>query len=217
MNHSVCMYALYRLVYSLGLRVKPLPGERGRVRVRDICKQALSQMAKSCPRVADLLWCPLCSGPVLSSQPCQHAPTDPMAGQGAQGACGREPLGLHGPAGPVSGEQVGCVRTHTHRWCHLVLPMMCHCSLLCSVDMESSAFAQHLQPFLHGRTDHFVHEFVSFAKSPYDMIAYDEKSSYDFVPMNTSQDHPGNTHVHIQAHAQTYAHKNTHTHHTHRL
>ena len=92
--------------------------------------------------------------------------------------------------------------------------MMCHCSLLCSVDMESSAFAQHLQPFLHGRTDHFVHEFVSFAKSPYDMIAYDEKSSYDFVPMSTSQDHPGNTHVHIQAHAQTYARKNTHTPHT---
>ena len=49
---------LCRLVYSVGLRVKPLPVERGRVRVRDICKQALSSevlghvhLTLACPSV----------------------------------------------------------------------------------------------------------------------------------------------------------------------
>lgn len=35
---SLCGCAFCRVVYSLGLRVKPLTAERGRVRVRDICK-----------------------------------------------------------------------------------------------------------------------------------------------------------------------------------
>ena len=29
------------------------------------------------------------------------------------------------------------------------------------------------------QTEHFVHEFVSFAQSPYDMVAYDDKAEYD--------------------------------------
>ncbi len=30
------------------------------------------------------------------------------------------------------------------------------------------------------KTDHFVHELISFAKSPLDMVAYDNKVCYDF-------------------------------------
>ena len=37
---------------------------------------------------------------------------------------------------------------------------------------------EHLRPFFHHRTEHFVHEFISFAKSPLDMTAYDHKVSY---------------------------------------
>ena len=46
--------------------------------------------------------------------------------------------------------------------------------------MESEEFVTHLQPFLHDKTEHFIHELASFAKSPLDMIAYDAKVSYDF-------------------------------------
>ena len=43
--------------------------------------------------------------------------------------------------------------------------------------MESEEFVTHLQPFLHDKTEHFIHELASFAKSPLDMIAYDAKVS----------------------------------------
>ena len=48
------------------------------------------------------------------------------------------------------------------------------------VDLESEDFASHLEPFLHDKTAHFMHELLSFARSPYDMIAYDGKVSYDW-------------------------------------
>ena len=44
--------------------------------------------------------------------------------------------------------------------------------------MESAVFALRLRPFLHENTDLFLHEFISFAKSPLDMIAYDARVSY---------------------------------------
>ena len=46
--------------------------------------------------------------------------------------------------------------------------------------MESDEFVTYLQPFLHDKTEHFIHELVSFATSPLDMIAYDAKVCYDF-------------------------------------
>ena len=48
------------------------------------------------------------------------------------------------------------------------------------VDLESEDFASHLEPFLHEKTAHFMHELLSFARSPYDMIAYDGRVSYDW-------------------------------------
>lgn len=54
--HGVVHCALCRLVYSLGLRVKPLSVERGRVRVRDVCKPTLLLHVSSC-RLAVLVCC----------------------------------------------------------------------------------------------------------------------------------------------------------------
>ena len=52
--------------------------------------------------------------------------------------------------------------------------------IFCRIDLESPEFADHLRPFFHEKTDHFLHEFISFAKSPFDMVAYDGKVSYGF-------------------------------------
>ena len=46
--------------------------------------------------------------------------------------------------------------------------------------MEAQEFAGHLTPFLHEKTAHFVHELATYARCPYDMIAYDRKVKYDF-------------------------------------
>ena len=46
-------------------------------------------------------------------------------------------------------------------------------------DITSPEFAENLRPFLFEQTEHFIHEFVSFAQSPYDMIAYDDNAEYD--------------------------------------
>lgn len=48
------------------------------------------------------------------------------------------------------------------------------------MDLESEGFGTHLQPFLGDKTSHFMHELVSFAKSPFDIIAYDGKVKYDW-------------------------------------
>ncbi|XP_073520974.1 E3 ubiquitin-protein ligase Topors [Phyllobates terribilis] len=46
-------------------------------------------------------------------------------------------------------------------------------------DMESQAFVEDLQPFLLHRTDHFIHEFINFARCPYNIDAYDQHANYD--------------------------------------
>ncbi|XP_063770263.1 E3 ubiquitin-protein ligase Topors isoform X2 [Pseudophryne corroboree] len=46
-------------------------------------------------------------------------------------------------------------------------------------DMESQAFAEDLQPFLLHRTNHFLHEFINFARCPYNIEAYDQHANYD--------------------------------------
>ena len=48
------------------------------------------------------------------------------------------------------------------------------------VDLESVEFSHHLKPFLHEKSAHFMHEFISFAKSPFDMIAYDSRVRYQW-------------------------------------
>ena len=55
--------------------------------------------------------------------------------------------------------------------------------MLCSrVNLKSDEFETHLQPFLGDKTSHFMHELVSFAESPFDIIAYDGKVKYDWPP-----------------------------------
>ncbi|XP_072010293.1 E3 ubiquitin-protein ligase Topors [Engystomops pustulosus] len=46
-------------------------------------------------------------------------------------------------------------------------------------DMESQAFVEDLQPFFLHRTDHFIHEFINFARCPYNIEAYDHHANYD--------------------------------------
>ncbi|KAK2183312.1 hypothetical protein NP493_315g00001 [Ridgeia piscesae] len=50
-------------------------------------------------------------------------------------------------------------------------------------DIRSEEFFQHIQPFTGRRTEHFVHEFYSFARAPYDIVAYDQNASYDNVDL----------------------------------
>ncbi|XP_059830788.1 E3 ubiquitin-protein ligase Topors-like isoform X2 [Hypanus sabinus] len=46
-------------------------------------------------------------------------------------------------------------------------------------DMEGEAFQEELRPFLLNRTDHFLHEFISFARAPFNMESYDQRANYD--------------------------------------
>ncbi|XP_053088263.1 topoisomerase I binding, arginine/serine-rich a [Pangasianodon hypophthalmus] len=52
-------------------------------------------------------------------------------------------------------------------------------SLITRHDMQDEAFLRELRPFLSSRTEHFLHEFLSFAKSPFNMEAYDRHAVYD--------------------------------------
>ncbi|XP_019346209.1 E3 ubiquitin-protein ligase Topors [Alligator mississippiensis] len=46
-------------------------------------------------------------------------------------------------------------------------------------DLESQAFADILQPHLLYYTNHFLHEFINFARSPFNSKVYDWRASYD--------------------------------------
>ncbi|KAM4808566.1 E3 ubiquitin-protein ligase Topors [Rhinophrynus dorsalis] len=46
-------------------------------------------------------------------------------------------------------------------------------------DLESQAFFEEIRPFLLHRTDHFLHEFINFARCPYNIEAYDQHANYD--------------------------------------
>lgn len=61
-------------------------------------------------------------------------------------------------------------------------------------DMEDGAIQEELRPFLQGRTEHFLHEFISFAKSPFNMEAYDRHAVYD-CPAPSSEDGSSNSSV----------------------
>ncbi|ELU06401.1 hypothetical protein CAPTEDRAFT_223035 [Capitella teleta] len=46
-------------------------------------------------------------------------------------------------------------------------------------EIQSEEFFEHIQPFFGRRTEHFVHEFLSFSRAPYDMVKYDQLAVYD--------------------------------------
>ena len=93
------------------------------------------------------------------------------------------------------------------------------------VDLKNSEFADHLRPFFHEKTDHFMHELISFAKSPLDMVAYDSKVSYGFAqshrdgPQTNSETADGETtltnitgqHITYPPVPGTHTHTHTHT------
>ena len=48
------------------------------------------------------------------------------------------------------------------------------------INVDSEEFSEHLQPFLLTRTPHFLHELISFARSPLNMAAYDSSVRYEW-------------------------------------
>ncbi|XP_030630803.1 E3 ubiquitin-protein ligase Topors [Chanos chanos] len=56
---------------------------------------------------------------------------------------------------------------------HVVMSRVTH------YNMEESAIRDELRPFLLARTDHFLHELISFARSSLSMEAYDRNAVYD--------------------------------------
>ncbi|KAM9424244.1 uncharacterized protein toporsb [Pholidichthys leucotaenia] len=58
-------------------------------------------------------------------------------------------------------------------------------SQLLSHGLENTAtIEEEVRPFLLGHTEHFVHELVSFARSPLSMSAYDQQAEYDVPPLD---------------------------------
>ncbi|XP_044045043.1 topoisomerase I binding, arginine/serine-rich a [Siniperca chuatsi] len=62
-------------------------------------------------------------------------------------------------------------------------------------DMEDGVIQEELRPFLQGRTEHFLHEFTSFAKSPFNMEAYDQHAVYDCPAPSSNEDSSSNSSV----------------------
>lgn len=62
-------------------------------------------------------------------------------------------------------------------------------------DMDDGAIEEELRPFLQGRAEHFLHEFISFAKSPFDMQAYDRHAVYDCPGPSSNEDSSPNSSV----------------------
>lgn len=62
-------------------------------------------------------------------------------------------------------------------------------------DMEDGAIQEELRPFLQGRTEHFLHEFISFARSPFNMEAYDQHAVYDCPAPSSNEDSSSNSSV----------------------
>lgn len=50
--------------------------------------------------------------------------------------------------------------------------------LLTRFSIYSSEFREQMTPYFQRRTEHFIHEFLNFARSPFDMIGYDRAVQY---------------------------------------
>ncbi|XP_034044365.1 topoisomerase I binding, arginine/serine-rich a [Thalassophryne amazonica] len=72
---------------------------------------------------------------------------------------------------------------------HIIMSRITQC------DMEDASFRDELRPFLQGRTDHFLHEFISFAKCPFNVDAYDQNTVYNCPGSFTNEDGSTNSSV----------------------
>ncbi|XP_026060220.1 topoisomerase I binding, arginine/serine-rich a [Carassius auratus] len=52
-------------------------------------------------------------------------------------------------------------------------------TLITQHNLDDQAVVHELRPFLLSHTEHFLHEFLSFAQSPFNMEAYDQRAVYD--------------------------------------
>lgn len=62
-------------------------------------------------------------------------------------------------------------------------------------DVEDGAMLEELRPFLQGCTEHFLHEFICFAKSPFNMEAYDQQAVYDCPGPSSTDENSSNSSV----------------------
>ncbi|XP_068177598.1 topoisomerase I binding, arginine/serine-rich a [Antennarius striatus] len=72
---------------------------------------------------------------------------------------------------------------------HLIMSRVTH------FDMEDGTIQEELMPFLQGRTGHFFHEFISYAKSPFDMEAYDRHAVYECPSPSSNENNSSNSSV----------------------
>lgn len=85
-------------------------------------------------------------------------------------------------------EDVHCmIVCHQYNGAYVDTCDLCHYLFQCRVELEGEEFHKHLQPFLLSRTSHFLHEFVSFARSPFNMAAYDHRVRYEW-PLSRVRD-----------------------------
>jgi E3 ubiquitin-protein ligase Topors len=57
--------------------------------------------------------------------------------------------------------------------------------LITRFHIRSRAFRLAIQSYIGGYTEHFIHEFFQYARSPYDMYGFDENA--DYQPRNNLQ------------------------------
>lgn len=67
-------------------------------------------------------------------------------------------------------------------------------TLITRQNLEDQAVLHELRPFLLSHTEHFLHEFLSFAQSPFNMEAYDQRAVYD-LPRPSGQSSSSETSV----------------------
>ncbi|XP_033108302.1 E3 ubiquitin-protein ligase Topors-like [Anneissia japonica] len=65
-------------------------------------------------------------------------------------------------------------------------------SLIQRIDIQTQEFKNNLQGFLLNKTEHFVHEFINFAHSPYDVQTYDQIAQYDYGDLSRLSEPPVN-------------------------
>ncbi|KAK7166329.1 hypothetical protein R3I93_006183 [Phoxinus phoxinus] len=67
-------------------------------------------------------------------------------------------------------------------------------TLITRQNLDDQVVLHELRPFLLSHTEHFLHEFLSFAQSPFNMEAYDQRAVYD-LPRPSGQSSSSETSV----------------------
>ena len=67
------------------------------------------------------------------------------------------------------------------------------------VELSSEEFSRQLHPYLGDKTEHFIYEFLSFARSPFEITDYDEHAQYSW-PSESEQAPRGTSLKHFHKH-----------------